>query len=212
MTKLALVLSAISTLLFLATAAYGQYGAPGPSLSILIEKMVSTPGTSGGQATNATFVDNLSPSDPRFAPGQTLFFKLVVQNTSNVTITNVTVTDNVPTDIQPISGPGSFDSNSRVLTFGAGDFNPGDQKTYYLQMQVLPQNQLPADQGLFCQTNTATASNGTVSDNSSSQFCIEKQVLGVATTPSAGPEFGAVLLSLDLIGVGAGWLLKKKIS
>lgn len=184
-------------------AQYGQYGAP-PSLSIIINKLVSMPGNSNN------FVDNLSASDPRFVPGQELFFKLMVQNTSSVTLTNVTVKDFVPNYLDPIEGPGTFDSTTRIISFNAGDFAPNEEKTYILKMRVQNQNQLPADKGLFCLINRSQASNDKVFDEDTAQFCLEKQVTA-PNVPSAGPEFAPLLLTLNLIGVGAGLYLKKII-
>lgn len=198
------------------TAQYGQYGGPSPSLSILISKMVGFPtANKGGESvcdSNVSFHDNFSPSDSRFKPSDFICFQLKVKNTSNTTLSNVTVKDFLPPSLNPVSGPGSFDSNSRTISFNAGDFASNEEKVYFVLMQVMGQNQLPADKGLFCEINKAQAFNSNVSDDSSSQFCIEKQVQGVATTPSAGPEMGLFLISGEIFALGVGVLLKRKAS
>jgi len=182
---------------------YGQYGAPAPSQSILIEKTVSKPGSSD-------FVDNLSPSDPRFAPGQQITFRLKVKNTSNINLTNVTVKDFVPDFLQPVSGPGSFDSGSRSISFSAGDFAVNEEKTFFLTMKVVAQDQLPADKGIICEINKAQAFTDQVSDEDTAQFCIEKQVVGVTQVPTAGPELGLAILTFDAAILGAGFWLRKR--
>ncbi len=184
---------------------YGQYGAPVPSQSILIEKMVAKPGTSN-------FVDNLSPTDPRFAPGQQITFRLAVKNTSDTNLTNVTVKDFVPSFLSPLSGPGNFDSNTQTVSFGAGNFGPSEQKVFTLTMQIASQDKLPVDKGLFCEINKAQASTDKVFDEDTAQFCIEKQVLGAQNVPSTGPEFGLVLIGaeLGLLGIGLG--LKRRFA
>ncbi len=195
------------------TAQYGQYGdgAPSPSQTIMIIKMVGMP-TTIDDPNRANFVNNLSPSDPRFGASQFIFFKITIQNTSNVTLHNVVFKDFVPAFLTPVAGPGNFDSNSRIITFNIGDMGPGVQNTYFLKMQIVDQNSLPADKGLFCEVNTAQAfADNTNTDRSTSQFCIEKKVLGATTVPTAGPEFGLLIFGANLLAMTTGLYLKKKV-
>jgi uncharacterized repeat protein (TIGR01451 family) len=187
-------------------AQYGQYGGETPSYSLLIDKMVAKPGAQKGET--AQYVDNLSLSDPRFVPGQDVWFKIKVKNTANAALQAVEVKDYVPEYILPIEGPGKWDPQTRTITFNAGDFAVDEEKTYYLKMRVYSQDQLPSDKGLFCLVNRAVASNNTVSDDDAAQFCIEKQVLGVTQVPTAGPELGLALLAGNLILAGIGIKLK----
>lgn len=185
---------------------YGQYGGITPSQSILIDKLVAKPGgsqTKGG-VVNYEYVDNLSPADVRYKPGNQVMFKLKVKNTSNISISNVIVKDFVPAYLEPSEGPGTFDSNSRVITFDAGSFGVNEEKTYLLKMNLNAQDKMPADKGLFCLTNKAQASNGTVSDDDVSQFCVEKEVIGTVQTPKAGPEMGILIILGELGLIGAG--------
>lgn len=214
-----LVLSIISlyTLYFLLASPvmaqygqYGQYGGPGPSKSILIDKLVGKPTQNKGGTTDVSYVDNLSASDPRFAPGQDVFFKLAVKNTSDVTLTNVEVKEFVPSFVSPLEGPGGFDSASRTITFNAGDFAVNEEKTYVLKMRVAAQNELPADRGIVCLVNKAQASGSNVFDEDTSQFCVEKQVVGAGQVPSAGPEAGLLLLGFNALAAGAGIWLRRK--
>jgi len=188
-------------------AQYGQYGGETPSYSLLIDKMVAKPGTQKGET--AQYVDNLSPSDPRYTPGQDVWFKIKVKNTANVALQAVEVKDYVPEYILPIEGPGKWDPQTRTITFNAGDFAVDEEKTYYIRMRVYDQSLLPADKGLFCLVNKATARNNVTYDEDTAQLCIEKQVLGVTKVPSAGPEMGLALLAGNLILAGVGIKLKK---
>lgn len=198
-------------------AQYGQYGGqPAPVQTILIDKMVGKPSvpTKGGVVT-VQYVDNLTPSDPRFSPGQEVMFKLKVKNTSNVTLNNVTVKDYVPAYIEPVEGPGTFDSTNRVITWDAGSFTPSEEKTYFIKMQLSSQDKMPENKGLFCLTNKGQVYNGYASDDDSTQFCVEKMVISttkgglVTTTPKAGPEAGILLLGAQGILMGVGYGLKK---
>ncbi len=201
----------------LSYAQYGQYGSPPPQGAISIEKLVSMPfSTLPADLSTLTFVNNLSPADPRFAPGKDVVFKIIIQNTSSTTLTNVTIKDILPANVSPIAGPGTFDSNMNTISFTVSDLNPGDQQVFFLTAQIAQSNQLPADKSLFCLVNTAqvfsNTSNGTnsPSDQSTSQFCIEKQVLGVTTAPSAGPEFGFLLVGGELATLGLGLYIKRQ--
>lgn len=189
---------------------YGQYGQPVPAQTILIDKMVGKPTTpTKGGVINVEYVDNLNPSDPRFKPGAEVMFKLKVKNTSTIAINDVTVKDFIPAYMEPIEGPGTFDASTRVITFNAGSFNPNEEKTYYIKMQLYTQNKMPADKGLFCLTNKSQVYNSYASDDDSAQFCVEKQVVGVKTAPAAGPEAGILLLGANALIAGIGYGINK---
>lgn len=190
---------------------YGQYGSPSPSLSILIDKKVSTPNpaTTKGGAVSYNYVDNLTPADPRFKPGAAVMFQLRVKNTSTVTLNDVIVKDFVPSYLEPIEGFGSWDASSRMISMNAGTFAPGEEKIYYVKMQLYGQAQLPADKGLFCLTNRAQAANNNVSDEDTAQFCVEKEVVGATEAPKAGPEAGLLILGANTVLAGLGISLKK---
>lgn len=196
---------------------YGQYGSCPPSQAILVDKFVGkTVVTSKGGLTDIEYVDNLSSSDPRFKPGNQVAFKVKVKNTSNTTLSNVTVKDFVPAYLEPIEGPGSYDSASRTITFNAGDFAVNEEKVYYLKMQFASQGNLPPEQGLICVVNKVNASTNGISDEDAAQVCVEKQVTGVTPgvtqVPQAGPEMGALLLTGQFLALGAGIFLKRKFS
>jgi len=217
MLKKLVVLLALTTIYFsLITKVHAQYGQyTPPSQSILIDKWVAKPSamTKGG-LTDYEYVDNLTPSDPRFAPGQYVPFRLKVKNTGNVTIYNVTVKDYIPGYLTPVEGPGNFDSNSRTISFNAGNFAPDEEKWYYLKMQVAGQDQLPADKGLFCVVNRAQAYTDQVSDDDTAQLCIEKQVAVTkgGVVPQAGPEMGIALFAGEIGLLALGLKIKSLIN
>lgn len=182
---------------------YGQYGQPCNSFSILVDKTVLKPGSSD-------YVDNLSVSDPRFKPGDFIFFKVSIKNTSTTTFGGMTAKDFVPDFLTPIDGPGTFDASSRTISWDAGAFDVNQQKDFYFKMQINSQANLPADKGLFCEVNRAQAWSNTITDDDSSQFCIEKQVTSVKTVPPTGPEFGYLLVTGEMALAGVGIYLKKR--
>ncbi|MDH7476307.1 MAG: hypothetical protein QHH09_02440 [Microgenomates group bacterium] len=195
-------------------AQYGAYEGGTPSQDILVDKLVGkiTSFTKGGVA-QIVYVDNLSAGDKRFSPGQDIMFKIKVKNISSKKINNVIVDDFVPSYVTPIEGPGSFDEATRRISFNAGDFDPDQTKEFTIKMRALPLSDLPADQSIFCPTNKVRATGETSADEDTSQFCIEKFVAaGVSTVPSAGPEFGIILLSGEVLALGTGIYLRKSSS
>lgn len=148
-----------------------------PSVNIAINKTVQNP-------SNGAFVDNLGVNDSKFSATQTVTFQIVVTNTGNSPIANITVKDVFPQFTNFISGPGNFDNNSKTLSFEVTSLNVGESRTFTVQGQVVAENQLPQDTGVACVSNGAVAtdnsSGASASDNA--QFCIQRQVLG--TTPS----------------------------
>ena len=191
-------------------AQYGQYGGETPSYSILVDKMVGKPYQTKGGVTNLEYVDNLSPSDPRFSPNQEVWFKIKVKNTSTQNLTAVQVTDYVPAYLMPIEGPGKWNPDNRTITWNAGDFSVDEEKVYYIKMQVYDQSLLPSDKGLFCIVNKVDAKKDNVAyDDDTSQLCIEKQVVGAKKVPQAGPEMGVLVLGANLLTLGFGFIVKR---
>lgn len=192
-------------------AQYGQYGVPSPTYEIIVDKMVSKPGSAvSKEGIPVDFVDNLAPSDPRFSPGNEVFFKIKVKNTSSERLENVEVIDYVPSYLEFLEGPGVYDKNSRTLRFTISALEPEEEKEYILKMRVFSQDFLPYDKGLFCLVNKVQAKKDDVKDEDTAQFCIEKQVEEVEEVPKAGPEFGIVLVASQLMTLAFGLYLRKK--
>lgn len=187
-----------------------QYTQP-PSYSISVNKMVGLPGTSN-DASSYQYYDNLGVTNPRFSPGQYVYFKVTIKNTSTTTLGGMTVRDYVPVYLTPIEGPGTFDSVSRTLSWDGGFFDINQEKTFYLKMQVDQQNVLPSDKGLFCLINRAQATSNTTSGEDSSQLCIEKQVAAPPKVPSAGPELGLMLIVGEFLALGGSLMIKNKLN
>ena len=186
--------------------------------NVVINKTVQNPQT-------GSFVDNLNVNDPKFAPGSSVTFNITVTNTGSSTINKVTVKDTLPQFVNFVSGPGSFDSNTKVLTFDVTNLKAAESRTLTVAAKVTEAGQFPADQGITCVVNQALAAseNGQQSSDNS-QFCIQKPVLGETTkgglkvfpapavtiTPPTGPEM------LPLIGLIpsaiAGFFLRRKTS
>ncbi|HSX40391.1 MAG TPA: hypothetical protein VLF68_02140 [Candidatus Saccharimonadales bacterium] len=200
------------------------------STGISVVKSVQNPQT-------GAFVNNLSANDPRFSPSQTVTFQVAVTNNGSAAIGTVTVKDTFPQFVAFKAGPGSFDQNSKVLTFTLTNLAAGETRTVTLTGTTADQNTLPSDQGITCPVNqvSVTADNGKAAQ-ASSQLCIQKQTTpttptttttttttpvvpttggltvfpapSVTNTPPTGPD---MLAFLYLIPSGAlGYMLRKR--
>lgn len=192
---------------------YGQYSGGAPERSIMVDKMVATTQkTKGGEL---SFVDNLSPSDPRFAPNTQVTFQIKIKNTSQVTLTNVTVRDILPTYVDAVEGPGEYDANTKTISWTYSELKSGEERVERVIAQIKPQAQLPADRGLMCMNNKAVVAADNARDEDTAQFCVEKQVVSPeGKAPTATPEAGAPLLVigvLNLLGLAGGIALRKRV-
>lgn len=187
--------------------------------NILINKKVLNPA-------NSIFVDNLGINDPKYNPGFIVNFKLEVTNTGNATINNVDVKDIFPQYIDFSSGPGSFDKNTKTLTFLLKNLTPNETRIFIVAGRVVKSSQLSINQEVVCVVNQATAaagSNGNSQDNA--QLCIENKVKPtpiiltkggfptfspspIKTTPATGPA-DFQLIGLAITGI-LGYFLRKK--
>ncbi len=191
---------------------YGQYVDASPSYSIIIDKMVAMPNaTKGGQD---NYVDNLSPSDPRFKPQDFVKFRIKVKNTSSSTLRDVKITDMLPSYVIPIEGAGPYDQKTHSITYIYSEVKPQEEKVSYITVKVKNQGELPADKGLMCEFNKVVVEAQNVRDEDTSQYCLEKQVVSTdGTPPIKTPEAGApllIMLGVSFLGLTTGVYLSKK--
>lgn len=195
------------------SGAYGQ-GCP-PSGAIVINKTVKNPST-------GLYVENLQINDPRFSTDHTVHFQLTVTNTTSAKLQNITVKDTFPQFLLFVSGPGSFDSNTKTLTFLIDSLNVGESKTFDVKGKIVSESQLMSQAGVFCVINQVTVQAGEKGSQDTAQLCIEKKVLGVTkggipvletkgglkTSPPTGPELLGLLALLP--GGLLGHILRRK--
>lgn len=161
------------------TPIYGG-GESCPEYSFSLQKNVQKPGKAGGE-----FVNNLSINDPKYSANQNVTFKVTIKNTGTKRVPSVTIADIFPKYLSFVSGPGNFNSKSNTLVFSVSGLSEGQEATYTIVGKIADTNALPNDSGVICQINQAigTDSSGAV-NRASSQFCIQKEVLGTQETSS----------------------------
>jgi len=186
--------------------------------NISVNKTVMNPQT-------GSMVDNLGINDPRYQPGFITTFQISVTNTGNSNISRINVQDVFPQYVTFSSGPGSFDSNTKTLSFEVDNLAGNETRTFTILGRIVDTSLIPINQGsVVCIVNQATATN--IDNNSqtsqdNAQFCIEKTVASakgfpvypatnITTTPSTGAE-SLALFALIPTGITGLFLRKKSI-
>ena len=169
---------------------------------VLLDKKVRNPAT-------GIFVDNLGLSDPKYRPAWIVTFRIFVKNPGDETLTNVTVTDKLPSFVDYMSGPGSYDSVNRTVTFNVANLGGGATQTYDIKGRVVHSAVLPAEKQVVCPVNVADARVNSQADHDEAQFCIEKELV-VPTVPKTGPEHWILSFGGLAATMIAGLYLKKK--
>lgn len=199
----------VVTPVFADTVCQPIYGGGEQCLSTqwFINKMVLNPVTN-------TYVDNLTLSDPKFNPGDTVQFRIQVTNTGSASLGIITVTDTLPQyiDLDTVQGPASVDKASGKMTFTINTLGAGETKEVFLSAKVKTIANLPSAQNTFCPVNfvEARADNvGNVSDQA--QFCIQKVTVAPKEVPKAGASEVALLGLSGILPMGVYILRRTRI-
>lgn len=183
---------------------------------IKVDKKVASPSTKN-------FVDNLSSSDPKYKAGDEINFQLTITNLGRETTSQIEVEDNLPTFITYISGPGTFDSKKRTLTFELDGLRQNESRKFIVKGTI---NDVLKS---TCVVNYVRVKSGKVVADDNSKFCLEKSFCeddaaaqtttkggfpvmeapkDMKQTPATGPEM-LPLISLVPIGLTGVYLRKK---
>jgi uncharacterized repeat protein (TIGR01451 family) len=135
--------------------------------------------------TTKAYVDNLSVSDPKYAPTQVVLFKITVKNTSADRLTNIVIKDTFPTVVEFAGGIGDYDANSKTLIIKLDKLDSNEVRDFYIQAKVLAKDKLTQGQNVICDINRSTITIGDKTAQDNSQFCIEKTI--TAPTPGTNP-------------------------
>lgn len=131
-----------------------------------------------------SFVDNLSVSDPRFAPEQVVPFKLTVKNTSDTALSKIVIKDILPDFVDFAGGIGNFDANSRTLTINLEKLDVNESRDFFIQAKVKTADKLSQNVTCVVNQSTMTVNDKTAQDNSA--FCIEKTLTTPTTQSNPG--------------------------
>jgi uncharacterized repeat protein (TIGR01451 family) len=180
----------------------GTYQPACQPVDLTVNKTVKNP-------SSGVFVENLTANDPTYSPGSDVLFRLTVTNSSGETFNPVTVRDVLPEHLTFISGPGTYDSASRTLTFTMDNLVAGESRTVEVLTRVV---NVATNAALFCELNyvKVTAAARPNGDDDTAQFCVQTNVLGATTLPVAGYNDMLVVLPFAAAALGGIALLKKR--
>ena len=170
---------------------------------LVINKTVKNPVTN-------QFVDNLTTTDPTFAPDSLVTYHLTITNNSGQTFDPVNVQDFLPPYMTFYAGPGTFNSGNDSVSFQLNNLIAGETRTVEIVLKVMDANQFPKN--LFCVNNTAQVSSLNRFDSDTAQVCLQNgPVTSVTTLPVAGFDDFSLLLPFAGVALGGFALLKKRV-
>lgn len=152
------------------------------TFQLSIDKQILNPST-------GNYVANLNLNDHNFNAGDTVTFKVTVQNTGTTLLDPVTVVDTMPLFTDFAGGPGSFDTGTNKMTFTENNMSPGETRSFNISVKVRDNSALTFTGTIDCSDafNTVQASApNSQTVNAVSRFCIQKpggQVIGTAAPP-----------------------------
>lgn len=155
-----------------------------------------------------------------FEDEETIKFKIVVENTGEVEIRDIRLTDVMPSIIEYKSGDGDEDGDK--VKFDKFDLEPGEEKSFEFKAKVEWNGIKPKDDDYICVSNVAKAKgerkdNGDDESNADyANFCVEVngKVLGKESPkklPTTGPiDSNAIMVGLSGLGLAfVGYGLKR---
>lgn len=146
------------------------------------------------------FIDNFGITSYKFSPGEEITFQITIKNIGEEKIEGVNLQDSLPSLLTLSEGE---------LKKEIGNLESDESKEIIIKAKVVPLDQLPQDQQVICQLNSAKAWSELESDEDTSQFCIQKGEI-ITTLPPTGPKETATisLLALLLLGITGQIIIK----
>ena len=189
------------------------------SQEITVDSKILNPSTN-------KMAENLSVNDAKYKSGFIVTFQVLITNNRKTVIEKINVQDVFPQFVSFISGPGSFDTSTRILAFDVDNLMPSETRTFNILGRIADANQLSFSENVICLANQVKAfvPDPTVGQDNS-QFCIDKNIVPtktvttkggfpvlslppIKTSPPTGPE-SLILFSLIPTGI-AGFFLRRK--
>lgn len=182
-----------------AIASY-QYGESEPHRQIVVDKKIKS-------IDQNYWSDNLSSDNILFSADELVFFKIYVKNTGDEVLKNITLIDYIPEYTKYILSDGKFNSDENRTDWTIDQLNPGEEKEYFLRVQVKDSNTLPQGDVLVSINKAKVAAESGESDEDTAQFPISTQILA-AKLPEAGSNGLLKIIAAAIIG-GVGIIARK---
>jgi uncharacterized repeat protein (TIGR01451 family) len=143
-----------------------------------VNKQIQEPGSKA-------FRENLAANSNRFSAGQTIIFHIIVKNTSNGDLSNMTITDSLPGYVLLRKVDGQTNgANNQTFSAQLNKLAKGASKTYTLETQVVTADKLPSSPSPLCVSNQALAKIGNQTSSDIATFCINNDKRNISATNS----------------------------
>jgi len=166
---------------------------------------------------NGQYVDSLLYDDYRFSPGEDIIFKVVVENKSENTLHNVTITDTIPPVTNMLILSGEERPEIREITKDWGSVEPGGIREWFFRLRVTSAEALSDDvvcEGVDAVNYAVVSADNVPEHEDSSSFCVKRPAPSEREEIDMQPETGASVMSVSLILSGiasTGFVLRKII-
>ena len=177
-----------------------QYGDSESHRQIIVDKKIKS-------IDQNYWSDNLSSDNILFTAEELVFFKIYVKNTGNETLKNITLIDYIPEYTKYILSDGDFKDTENRTDWTIDQLDPGQEKEYFLRVQVKDINSLPQGDILVSINKAKVTTESGESDEDTAQFPISTQILA-AKLPEAGGSNLLKIIAAAIVG-GIGVIARK---
>lgn len=168
------------------------YGATCPSGQLAVDKKIQNP-------KNGEWVETLNANEITFTANQEVNFRIEVKNTGSTNLSSVAVQDRLPDYVTFTTGTGSFDVNTKVLSWTIDTLNAGESKIFFVKADVKAQSELP-QAAITCLTNSAKASKDSLLATDTAGFCLQTPNAAKVFPAEQLPKTGLPLVAWSLVG------------
>ena len=177
-----------------------QYGDSESHRQIIVDKKIKS-------IDQNYWSDNLSSDNILFTAEELVFFKIYVKNTGDETLKNITLIDYIPEYTKYILSDGDFKDTENRTDWTIDQLDPGQEKEYFLRVQVKDINSLPQGDILVSINKAKVTTESGESDEDTAQFPISTQILA-AKLPEAGGSNLLKIIAAAIVG-GIGVIARK---
>jgi len=175
-----------------------QYYSQGEdSVQIVVDKTVRP-------IEDSKFCDNISTEQKVFVENNEIEFKIVIKNSGNNDLTNLSVEDYLPKYLTLIFYPGVFNLTENKIETSIDKLGPGESKEYLIRARISDLPKSVYSNKYIQMTNKVTVAANGVSDSDKTVYYVE-----AITVPSTGSEDLMVKTVLIVMAVGASVGLRK---
>lgn len=178
------------------------YGQNQGNPKILIDKQIRP-------ITDNIFYDNIASEQKIFTEGDTIEFKIIVENTGNETLNSVKFTDMLPKYIDLLFYPGVYNKTTNSIVTEIGTLEAGQKKEYFIRAKVVDLPTSVIVNKYFQQVNKVNV----VSDKSS-DYDEAKYFVAAKNVPTTGANdlvqktliiFGTISIAISLRRLSRGY-------